>query len=407
MQQLITFAVVYNYDRTNKLRSNGTASVLIRAYQSGKYSYFNTGVYVAPEQWCKRNKRVKNHPRERRLNAIIQQFQRKLEEVEAEISFRTGNCSVSRLKESFNQNYNQSFIAFYRAQLKEERNRIAQSSYRNFTQTLSYLESFAPELTFSQITQSFVRSFQHYLFDQGLKHNTVQKHFRFLRKYVNIAVQQKLIRTDNNPFKALRMGAQRTEIVFLTEEEFRTFEAYEPPADKSLWRHVQQCFLFCCYTGLRFCDLCQLTSKNFYETADGFFMQIARLRKTKKPYLQNIRYLFQDKKQGESKPEAIVKEIFQAHDYRPGDSFCRITYDNANSYRRILKLIAEKLKLRPELQQKIGTHTARHTFGSYLASRIDIVVLKDLMGHSNISETMIYVHLTQKRKEEALKNVNW
>ena len=47
MVKLIRFAVVYNFDRTGELRADGTASVLIRAYQSGRYSFFNTDVYIS------------------------------------------------------------------------------------------------------------------------------------------------------------------------------------------------------------------------------------------------------------------------------------------------------------------------------------------------------------------------
>ena len=93
--------------------------------------------------------------------------------------------------------------------------------------------------------------------------------------------------------------------------------------------------------------------------------------------------------------------MFAAADYESGDKLCRIAYENANSYRRIMKKIAHSLPLRQVVKERIGTHTARHTFGTYLASRISLVVLQELMAHTDIKETMIYVHLTEKRKEEA------
>lgn len=399
--------MVYSYDRTSNLRKDGTASVTIRAYQ-GKYSYFNTGVYIQPSQWCNKRQRVKNHDRALRLNGEIESVLRKLEKIEADITYQTGSCTLDQLVKNYNQGYDQNFIAFAKTELENERNRISPSSHRNFAQTIGYLEVFSPKMSFSDIKPATVRAFQNFLFDQKLHHNTVQKHYRFFRKYVNIAEQQRLIKPENNPFRKVKMAAKKTDIVFLTQEELSLFRSYEVPANKPLQYHVQQCFLFCCFTGLRFCDLCQLTSDHFYENEKGFFLQIEKLQKTKKPYLENIRHLFfLDEDQG-SLPEQIIKELIKAPDYKPGQKICKVAYENANTFRRHLKLIAQSLPIRANVQAKIGTHTARHTFGTYMAAnKVDPVVLQDLLRHANLNETMIYVHLTQERKEEVLKNTTW
>jgi len=48
----------------------------------------------------------------------------------------------------------------------------------------------------------------------------------------------------------------------------------------------------------------------------------------------------------------------------------------------------------------------RHTFGSRSAmAGVDLPTLKELMGHSDISTTMRYVHPTPKHKQEAVRKL--
>ena len=52
-------------------------------------------------------------------------------------------------------------------------------------------------------------------------------------------------------------------------------------------------------------------------------------------------------------------------------------------------------------------HDLRHTFATRLIEKnIDIVVAKELMGHANISTTMIYVHSDADRKKNAINVID-
>jgi site-specific recombinase XerD len=65
-------------------------------------------------------------------------------------------------------------------------------------------------------------------------------------------------------------------------------------------------------------------------------------------------------------------------------------------YRHFYQLI-ERLGLSGTL------HDLRYTFASYLAmSGVSIPVIKDLRGHSDISTTMIYTHLSPNSYHDAI-----
>jgi integrase len=59
-----------------------------------------------------------------------------------------------------------------------------------------------------------------------------------------------------------------------------------------------------------------------------------------------------------------------------------------------------------KLKSRFRLYDLRHTFGSRSAmAGVDLATLKELMGHSNISITMRYVHPTPEHKQEAIRKL--
>ena len=98
-----------------------------------------------------------------------------------------------------------------------------------------------------------------------------------------------------------------------------------------------------------------------------------------------------------SKPERILKKY----------------YDKNNEYifpvlqepfiNRHLKVIAGEAKI----PFKVSFHTARHSFGTYMAGKIPLPQLMCLMQHSDIKTTMIYVNINQDMVKQGLMKVDW
>lgn len=71
-------------------------------------------------------------------------------------------------------------------------------------------------------------------------------------------------------------------------------------------------------------------------------------------------------------------------------------------FTRKFSWIRKKLKL----NDKLVCYSMRHTFGSWLAQNdTNVVTIKDLMGHSDISTTMNYLHVADKNKISAVQGL--
>lgn len=77
----------------------------------------------------------------------------------------------------------------------------------------------------------------------------------------------------------------------------------------------------------------------------------------------------------------------------------------ARGISEMLKKIANDLGLDPK---KIHPHSFRHMFAiNFLKQNKDITLLADLLGHSNLDTTKIYLRRTEEEQQEIINLINW
>ena len=65
---------------------------------------------------------------------------------------------------------------------------------------------------------------------------------------------------------------------------------------------------------------------------------------------------------------------------------------------RSIELIIDKVILNAGINKNITPHTIRHTFATHLLNEgCDILVVKELLGHSSLDTTGIYTHVSNER----------
>ena len=73
--------------------------------------------------------------------------------------------------------------------------------------------------------------------------------------------------------------------------------------------------------------------------------------------------------------------------------------------RRSIEKIVRNYAARAGLKEGTHTHTLRHSFASHmLEGDADLRVIQELLGHSSVSTTQIYTHITKQEARRAYLN---
>ena len=363
----IKYRLVYN--RKKQLNKQGTALVQVEALLNQRKVYFRTNLYLKPEHWNSRNAQVDNHPQAHDLNSMLFEFVLHLQAIELSLWKRGIPVTLSLLKDAIKKDkpVNVTFPVFARTYIQESDRK--RSTKENLLTTITVLQEFRPGLDFKDITYTFLRDFEVHLKEKGNSVNTVAKHMRQLRTLVNEAINQGYIPSDAYPFRKYKIKQAKGRKEFLTPDELKRLENLD--VDKKL-RHVLDAFLFCCYTGLRFSDFCQLSPANFIKVNGKRWLHFTSI-KTGVELRLPLHLLF------EGKALAVLER------YDIVTDFAKIGPNSeANKYLAQLAALAR-------IRRHITYHTARHTCATLLVHQgVPITTVQKLLGHTSVRTTEVY-----------------
>ena len=363
----IKYRLVYN--RKKQLNKQGTALVQVEALLNQRKVYFRTNLYLKPEHWNSRNAQVDNHPQAHDLNSMLFEFVLHLQAIELSLWKRGIPVTLSLLKDAIKKDkpVNVTFPVFARTYIQESDRK--RSTKENLMTTITVLQEFRPGIDFKDITYTFLRDFEVHLKEKGNSVNTVAKHMRQLRTLVNEAINQGYIPSDAYPFRKYKIKQEKGRKEFLTPDELKRLENLD--VDKKL-RHVLDAFLFCCYTGLRYSDFCQLTPENIIRVNGKRWLYFKSV-KTDVEIRLPLHLLF------EGKALAVLER------YDIVTDFAKIGPNSeANKYLAQLAAFAR-------IRKHITYHTARHTCATLLVHQgVPITTVQKLLGHASVRTTEVY-----------------
>lgn len=107
---------------------------------------------------------------------------------------------------------------------------------------------------------------------------------------------------------------------------------------------------------------------------------------------------------GQKAAESIEEYLMKSRPHLLKDINCDSLFLNKNgtgiSARSIRRIIEKYVKL-TALNNKISPHTLRHTFATHMLNNgADLKTVQELLGHSSLSTTQIYTHVTKERLKE-------
>jgi integrase len=239
--------------------------------------------------------------------------------------------------------------------------------------TYYLLAKFKRNFEFKDLSPRLVYDFEKFLFDNNLKTNTVAKHMKHLKAFVNSAIDKTYITQNDYPFRRYRIKTSASKHTFLTPEELEKLEQFVLPERYASLSHTLDAFLFCCYTGLRYSDFTHLSDKNIVMI-------------DKRPWL-----VFNSIKTGiEVKlPLTILfegKALKLIRKYKGNlEDFFQIK-PNSNVNKELIRI--GKLA---GMDKHFSFHSARHTNATLLIYKgANITTVQKLLGHRDVTTTQVY-----------------
>ncbi|NDV46179.1 site-specific integrase [Paludibacter sp. 221] len=348
--------------------------------------HFSTRVQCDIKNWNEKTMRVRiSDPMAADKNLILENILARINSII--VKYRLKDKQPT--KEIFLREYNrpddyETFFKFTDEQKRKFARTLELGTINNHNTSLKKLQEYAPKLHFDDFTEDFVSEYYcHLMKTLGNNNNTTYKNLSVIRKYVNEAIR--LGYMDEDPFKNFSIPRTKASYTYLEEEELKAFIELYHQGDLPLNKYkALQLFLFMCFSSLHIGDAKKMKIEQFTDTSFTYYRIKNRNRKPEPiqvPVSNTLRNLLKDII-GYRKKDFVFENL-------PADQ-------TMNKY---LKKFATELKINKDISHKTG----RHTFATYFLSKTkDLNTLKEIMGHSNIRETLIYAHVLDKDKQEGI-----
>ena len=370
----ISYNLVFN--RKKRLNKRGMALVQVEAYLNRKKMYFSTKIYLKPEQWDAKRKMVKNHPNANVLNRMLYENIAAIEQTELGLWQQGKSIWLDLLKNSIDKplSNGRSFLTFFKEEIANSS--LKESTRQNHLSTLELLQEFKKEVLFTDLTFEFVSSFDNYLQSKGYHLNTIAKHMKHLKRYINVAINKEYMDIQKYAFRKYKIKSIEGSHTHLAPEELHKFENLQLTGRYTRLQKTKDAFLFCCYAGLRYSDFTNLTSANIVEFHQETWI-IYKSVKTGMEVRLPLYLLFEGK----------GIQILQRYkdDF---NSFFKLK-DNSNINKE-LNILAGLAKI----DKRVSFHTARHTNATLLLyNGANITTVQKLLGHKSVKTTQVYANI--------------
>ncbi len=374
---------------------NTKARIYARLTVNGLRKEFSLQTTIDASAWNqKREKLIASHADSHEINHFIENVRSQLYSIHRELTLKKETISPDVITNHFMGIKEDGFtlknlVDFHDVSQKDV---LAWGTLKNYQTTVKYLSKFlmdtknASDILLNRLNYRFIAEFESYLrayeprdHHKSLSNNGVMKHLERLRKMANLAVKLEWI--EKNPFVSYRLSFKRVERPYLTSDELEAIEAHHFTIERL--EYVKDLFVFSCYTGFAYIDVCQLSPKNLVKGIDGTDWIHTEREKTETPV--HVPLL----------PQALsIIERYKNHprSIHTGTLFPIISNQKLNSY---LKEVADICGI----TKNLTFHIARHTFATTvtLSNGMPIETVSKLLGHTTIKTTQIYAKVIEQK----------
>jgi site-specific recombinase XerD len=321
-------------------------------------------------------------PAERQNNKETLELAKKIRD-EKEQQLKEGKLGY-RLKVK-NVNFLDYFQAYIDKSTARKDIRMLKSALNRFKDFLKeqypiYSNSIKPE----QLNKDMMAAFVIYLQSKSIGEGA-SNFYRYFKHVVNHAIENDIIAKNPCAGITCKVDKQilRKDILSMDEIKQLINTTYDRQSED-----IRRAFIFCLYTGIRFCDIVELQYKNV-------------------DYTNKILKFEQNKTKGHSSASGVIIPL--------NDGLLSLigAPDEANnglifhlpSHTMCLKALKRWTK-RADITKHITWHCARHSFAvNILNNGANIKTVASLLGHSGLNHTEKYTRAVDSLKEAAINSL--
>lgn len=264
------------------------------------------------------------------------------------------------------------------------------SNYKTWLTSIDYLNAFHPnELTFNDLTVSFIEGFRDYLLSapsvrsktHKISRNTASSYYLKFKAALKQAYKEGFIKSDlGSRVEAIKVEDSNRE--FLTIEELNSLvhtTCVDPLMKKAA--------LFSALTGLRFSDIKALRIGQIIKTDLGYHLE------------------FTQQKTGKFERQPISEQAFKLLNLPEVSNDNDLVFEGLKYSAYNNKLLAQWIGA-AGITKNITFHNFRHTFATLqLHYGTDIYTVSKLLGHKSLKTTQIYTKVLDQAKQDAVNKI--
>ncbi|SEW28065.1 Site-specific recombinase XerD [Chryseobacterium wanjuense] len=373
-----------------------TSTIYLRITVAGRRTEISTGQTVKTSQWSIKSRKVTgNTPKAQQLNSLLESSRAKL--------FKCYNALFNEGREITCENLRNKYLGIeerkvslievfkdHNSKMKELIGKeFSKGTWERYETSLRHTQAFMKwkytisDIEVRHINPGFIADYEFYLRTvRNCSNNSAVKYIKNFQKIINICLDNEWV--SKNPFANYKSKIETIDVRFLTDLQLKKIQSKKFISERL--RIVRDIFVFCCYTGLAYIDVKNLTKHKITRGIDGGLW--IKIKRTKTKVEASIPIL------------ADAQKILSRYENHPkcvdeNTVLPVLSNQKTNEYLKEIGALCE-------IDFDITFHTARHTFATTvtLNNGVPLETVSKMLGHTNIRMTQHYAKIQDKKISE-------
>lgn len=260
-------------------------------------------------------------------------------------------------------------------------------SYKN---DLEKYFNFNKNKNINEISNKDIKEYLKYLKENNLDDSTISRNISTLKSFYKFLLIQKKL--NNNPMQNINMPKKRKKLPnTLSIDEVNQLLDIKLIDNYSCRNKAMLELMYA--TGIRVSELVNLTLFDL-NINECFIRVIGKGNKDRIIPIGDIALKYLN----------YYLEIRNSFIKKENNNYLFLNNHGKKMTRQGFFKILKKLSRDQGIEKEFSPHTLRHSFATHLLSNgADLVIIQELLGHSDITTTEIYTHITNKQLEENFK----